>query len=205
MNKVVTRNVQLRAASPEMVEKRQAEFVISTETVDSYGTVFRINGWELDNYLKNPIVTYNHSLHSRNPDDIIGVSQVFIEDNQLIGRVTFETEDVNPLAEKVWRKIQAGTLKMASIGALPKRGDWGNKDKGEDPNVLYFSNQELIEWSVVPAGANKDAHKRNTEAVDQFRQELAKKMPVEQPEVVCNNKSKSVFEAQIIINQNKLK
>ena len=41
-------------------EKRTAEFVISTESIDRHGTVFKLAGWDLENYNRNPIVAYNH-------------------------------------------------------------------------------------------------------------------------------------------------
>lgn len=203
MNKVITRNVELRASTPELIANRQAEFVISSEAVDSYNTVFRSDGWQLDSYLKNPIVTYNHSLYSANPDSIIGTSEVFFDGDKLIGRVTFEDEKINPVAEKVRKKVEAGTLRMASVGAHIIDADFGDKDKGEDPNVLFFNKHELVEWSIVPAGANPDAHKRNTEAVEAYKKEIIKNIEV-QPEVVAPE-GRSVFEAQLIINQNKVK
>jgi hypothetical protein len=27
------------------------------------------------------------------------------------------------------------------------------KKRGEDPDVIYFDNQELLEWSIVPIGS----------------------------------------------------
>ena len=198
---MIDRSAMLRAVSGDS-EQRTAEFVISSEKVDSYNTVFRKDGWMLDNYIKNPIVTYNHSLHSNDPDNIIGTSEVFFDGDLLIGRVTFEPEDVNPLAEKVFKKINAGTLKMASVGAQIHDAQFGDKDKGEDPNILYFTKSELIEWSVVPAGANKDAHKRNNECVNELRNDLTQKAKSIKPKAK-SIKSRSVFEAQLIINKNK--
>lgn len=203
MNKTISRNVTLRAVTDELIEKRMAEFVISSEAVDSYGTVFRKDGWKLDDYLRNPIVTYNHSLYSSNPDSIIGTSDVFFDGDLLVGRVQFESADVNPLADKVFKKIQAGTLKMASVGAMVEKAHFGDEDKGEKSDILYFTEQNLIEWSVVPAGANKDAHKRNNETIDDLKKELIKDIDVTTEDV--DTKDRSVFEAQLVINKNKVK
>lgn len=204
-SKMIDRSAVLRAVS-DGKEKRTAEFVISSEKVDSYDTIFRKDGWMLDNYIKNPIVTYNHGMHSENPDNIIGTSEVFFDGDLLIGRVEFETEDVNPLAEKVFKKINAGTLKMASVGARIHDANFGDKEKGEDPNILYFNKSELIEWSVVPAGANKDAHKRNEACLTEIRKELTV-IPKKAGTTTDGNKSeqRGVFEAQLIINKNRVK
>jgi len=200
MEKMINRNAVVRAVSDE--EVRSAEFVISSEAIDSYGTVFKLDGWQLERYMQNPIVTYNHSLGSDDPDTIIGTSEVFVEGDKLIGRVIFESAEDNDLADKVFRKVKRGVLKMASVGAIPKKWSIGNKEKGEDPDVLYFNEQELIEWSIVPVGANPDAHKRNAEVIEDYRSDLIKEIEV-QVETVTKNRS--AFEAQLVINKNKVK
>lgn len=202
LNNPVTREIQVRALTTEQIEKRQVEFVISTESVDTYGTVFRADGWDLSRFENNPIVFYAHRSWDGNPDYIIGTGEVFREDKLLIGRVTFETEDINPLAEKVYRKVQAGTLRMASIGANPTKGHWGVKDAGEDPEVLYFDRQELLEFSIVPIGSNPDALKRNAEAINEIKSQFTRDITVVDSTTVTNTKLLSIREAQLIINQN---
>ena len=109
-----TRYAEIRGLSQEP-ENRTYEFIISTEARDSYGTVFRMDGWDLESYHKNPIVAYNHRTWSENPDAIIGTSEVFVDKNTLVGRVTLE--EGNPIADSVKRKIDNGTIRMASVGA----------------------------------------------------------------------------------------
>lgn len=170
----ILREFQIRKLSDALTEKRQAEFVISTEAVDSYGTVFRLDGWDLSRYNANPVVLFGHRSNDGDPDNVIGVGEVFVEDNKLIGRVTFETEDVNPKAEKIYRKIQAGTLRMASIGAHILDGRMGNKERGEDPDVVYFTRQQLLEFSIVPIGSNPDALKRSAETMAEIKKQYTK-------------------------------
>jgi len=106
------------------------------------------------------------------------------------------------LAEKVWRKVQNGTLRMASVGALPTRGHWGEKAAGEDAEVLYFDAAELYEWSIVSMGSNPDALKRNQESMEAIRASIKKEIPaIETPET----KTRTMREAQLIINSNSLK
>lgn len=160
LNKPVTREAVVRALSDKNKENREVEFVISDETPDSYGTVFKISGWDLKRYENNPVVFYAHRSYSDNPDTLIGTSVLRIENNQLIGVARFESAEINPLAEKVYQKIQAGTLRMASVGANPKKGHWGDEKLGEDRDLIYFDEQELLEWSIVPIGSNPEALKR---------------------------------------------
>lgn len=200
--KSVVREAVIRALTEENIKNRQAEFVISTEAVDTYDTVFKLDGWELERYVKNPIVAYGHRTWSDNPDMIIGTSEVRIEGDQLIGKVTFEPEDVNPTAETIWRKVQAGTLRMASVGANVKEWRYGDAQKGENPGVIYFTRTELYEWSIVPIGSNPDALKRSVQTVEEIRAELTKQQTEDTGNVTRNEKELSAFEAQIFINQN---
>ncbi len=202
INKPVEREAVLRAITDKNKEERTAEFVISTEAVDTWGTVFRLEGWDLERYKRNPVVLYAHRSFSDNPDVIIGTSEVFVEGDQLIGRVRFESAEINPLAEKVYNKVMAGTLRMASIGANPKAGHWGVFDRGENPDVLYFDEQELLEWSIVPIGSNPDALKRSADALTEIMAEIEKENPAPASD---ENKRLSVRNAQLIINQNRYK
>jgi hypothetical protein len=202
-NKTVIREAVIRALTEDNKKNREAEFVISTEAVDSYDTVFKMDGWDLTRYQKNPIVAYGHRTNSDNPDMILGTSEVRKEGNQLVAVVRFESADVNPVAEKVWQKVQAGTLRMASIGANPIEGRMGIAADGENPGVLYFTRTELFEWSIVPLGSNPEALKRSLENIEAIRAELTKENKEEtETENRSIDKGLSTFEAQLIINQN---
>jgi HK97 family phage prohead protease len=208
INGVQTRELQVRSLTPEQIENRQAEFVISSDAVDTYGTVFRPDGCILDRYAQNPIVCYNHKSYGDNPDTIIGTGEVFRDGNQWIGRVTFESAEDNPLAEKVFRKVQNGTLRMSSISATIKKGHWGDRTLGEDPDTIYFDEWELLEWSVVGIGSNPDAMKRNTESLEAIKADMLKDIPVNEPKSetgASRNVKLSTKEAQFKFNQNRSK
>lgn len=195
----VERYVYARAVSEEQAEKRQAEFVISTESPDTYGTIFELEGWNLERYHRNPVVLYAHKSHSDNPDMVIGTSEVRIEGDELVATVTFEEEEINPLAEKVYRKVKAGTLRMASIGADIHEARWGDFEKGENPDILRFTNQDLLEWSIVPIGSNPDALKRNADNLENIKQRFPKTEAVER-----KYPSLAVREAQMKLNKRKM-
>jgi len=200
--KFLTRQATVRATTKEMVKNRQAEFVISSEAVDSFDTVFKIDGWDLASYERNPIVVYQHRLLSDDPDNIIGTSTIRFENKEMIAVVTFEDAKTNPKAEKIMQKVYNNTLRMASVGFKPLEYRYGIEANGEDPKVLYFTKTELREWSIVASGSNPDALKRNQETLENIRQEAAKDIPVipsEDPKI----KKRSAFEAQILINKNK--
>lgn len=202
-NNIIVREAVVRAITDENKKNREAEFVISTEATDTYGTVFKADGWDLTRYNNNPIVAYGHRTWDGNPDMIIGTSQVRLEGNQLIGKVRFESAEINPMAEKIWQKVQAGTLRMASIGANPLEYRWGKFDEGENPDVLYFIRQELLEWSIVPVGSNPEALQRSVQKIEEIRTELrAKDIEVVTEEVVAPAEKLSVREAKYKFNKN---
>lgn len=204
VNKPVIREAVIRALSDKNKENRQAEFVISTEAPDTYGTVFKISGWDLTRYEKNPVVFYAHKSYGDNPDTLIGTSEVRVEGSELIGVVTFEPAEINPLAEKVWQKVQNGSLRMASIGATPVRGHWGDEKLGEDRDTIYFDEQVLLEWSIVPIGSNPEALKREAQTVEEIRAAMIKEIPVSEATDGTGNTIKlSVREAQVKFNKNK--
>jgi hypothetical protein len=204
-NKLITRDVvfQIREITPEMKEKRQAEFIISSESKDTYETVFVASGADFQRYNANPIVAYGHRTFSDDPDMILGTSEVFQEGNLTVGRVFFEDAETNPTAEKVWRKVLAGTLRMASVGARVLEWRYGDETKGEDKNVLYFTRWELLEWSIVPIGSNPDALKREAQTIEEIRSEMIKKIPVIEPENVSYYKRNLREKEFELLNNNK--
>ena len=144
-------------------ETRKVEFIISTETKDAHGTIIPIGAWNLERFNKNGVVHYQHNYGSSNPDNVIGKGRVWIEDKQLIGEVEFEPKDINELAEKVFRKVEFGTLSATSVGFLSKKAHWGDKKVQEDEDTLYFDEVELFEFSIVNVPSNPDAVKRFVE------------------------------------------
>lgn len=144
------------------------EFTISDSTLDRYGTIIPVSSWNLDNYNKNGIVAYQHETNSwsrNDPDYILGPGKAWVDDDTLVGEVTYEPKDLNPLADKIRRKVDFGTLKATSVGFMPIRGHYGNEENGENPKVYYFDEVDLLEFSIVNIPANPNAVKRS---IDQF-------------------------------------
>ena len=160
---------------PEGVEEsRVIPFVLSTATRDRHGTILNQDGWQLDNYRKNPIVAYQHTLSGGmctdpNPDFVVGKSitqglEGSGMDRVLVAEAQFEPAEINPLAEKVFRKLLFGSLSRTSVGFLElgvgKYGE-GDQARGEENETFYFAGQELLEFSIVNLPSNPDAGKRD--------------------------------------------
>ena len=158
-------------------EKRTVEFVASDNSVDSYNTVLPVDRWDLKRYESNGIVGYMHDVYgaswtkSADPDDIIGKGEAFVEEDKLIVRITFEPKDLNERADKIFRKIQFGSLHAVSVGFRPTaKGHMGDEERGEDPKVYYYAGQELLEVSVVNIPSNANALKRSMEEEEATRE-----------------------------------
>lgn len=150
-------------------EERSATFVISDPSPDRHRTVIAKNAWILDHYQNNPIVAYMHEtergiLDAPNPDLIIGTSEVWWDGDRLMGKVFFEPATDNAFAEKIWKKVKNKTLRMASVGFIPLEDPVrGKRELSQDPNIYYWTQDrtiELIEWSIVHIGSNRNALSR---------------------------------------------
>lgn len=154
----------LRGLPADVEKTRTIPFVFSDETRDSYRTVFTAKDWDLDRFNKNGVALYNHFLGSSDPDTIIGSARAWIEHDCLAGSITFENKELNPLADKLFRKFLNGTLKGVSVRFFPlEAGQWGEGEEGERGSnpTYYIGRRELVEISVTPVPANKNALMRS--------------------------------------------
>lgn len=144
-------------------EQRMVEFVASTGAVDTYGTVLPPDLWDLSRYARNGVVGYQHDIYySDDPDNVIGRGEAYTANGELLIRIFFEPAELNPKADKVYRKVLFGSINAVSVGfRATAPGHWGRKADGEDPDVYYYNGQELMEVSVVNVPSNPDAVKRS--------------------------------------------
>jgi hypothetical protein len=97
-------------------------------------------------------------------DTIVGKSEVYKDyaNRRLVAKVNFKPPELNPLAEKIFKKILNRSLKEASCGLLPLEippGLYGKNDntRGEKNETYYYGSRELLEWSIVNVPSNADA------------------------------------------------
>jgi HK97 family phage prohead protease len=164
---------QIRAIPDNAEETRTISFVVSDESKDRHNSIIRSDGWDLTNYEKNPIVGYQHQIYSGyskpDPDNVLGTANVNRENGNLIADITFEPEEINPLAEKIFRKILHGSIRATSVGFYPNKSHEGDPEKGEEKGVKYYDEAELLEISVVNVPSNPNAVKK---ASDEDKVEL---------------------------------
>lgn len=158
---------------------REMTFIIASEaTGKKHRNKFLYNwdSWVLDNYNSNGIVGYQHNVYGDamcagpNPDDVIAKSEAWIDTykgkKNLIAKGTFEPEEINETAEKVFQKLKWGSLKAVSTGVMPVGKIVSETEKNSEGDVInrflnFKDGQELLEWSVVNIPADPAAMRRS--------------------------------------------
>ena len=132
-------------------------FTISTASEDREGDKIFPN-WKLDNFQKGGSVLWGHD-HSSTPEHVIANPlATWQEGDALKSRAQFTPREVNPMGYLVWKLIQFGALKSASVGFLPL--EFEESEERVNPRGwagIDFKFTELLEWSVVPVPANPEA------------------------------------------------
>lgn len=100
---------------------------------------------QTENYLKNPVVVYNH-----NWGDVIG-KVVELEKTMLGLRVKAEIHKLTN-KEHIFEGVQKGLIRSFSIGFVPHQWHYL-----EDEDAFEVSEAELLEISLAPVQANQNA------------------------------------------------
>jgi hypothetical protein len=157
---------------------REITFVIASEatgTAHRNKFIYDWDKWNLESFNSNPIVGYQHNVYGDNmclppnPDDVIGKATAWIDTFRskkvLMSKATFEPAELNPTADKVFRKIIWGSLNSSSTGVLPNgplQKELIKNSKGETIDyTLNFPGQTLVEWSIVHIPADPAALRKS--------------------------------------------
>lgn len=137
----------------ELWENGSFKVVASDETVDRAGEVIKVSWWELDNFMKNPVIIANHMYKVENI--IWKATNVYTEDYKLVVEWVFATTD---LAQDVRKLYDGWFIKTVSVWFIPLERDQSQ------PNII--TRAELLEVSFVPVPCNPNALSLGKEVVD---------------------------------------
>jgi len=119
------------------VESGQAgspiRFTVATEGIKRDGLNLVISGAQLDNYRRNPIVTWAHDLMGRNLP--IGRADVIVNGNRLDADIIFDQED--EFARLIESKYRRGYLNAVSV-------NW---------DILASDGRDITEWELLEIAA----------------------------------------------------
>jgi len=125
-------------------------FIASTGQEDRNKNIFDADGWELGNYMKNPIVLENHNWAGL---PIGAAVKVWTEQQRLQATIRFAD---TPRAREVQALIDQGILRTMSVGHVPLQAEVRRDSQGW-PIGMHSHRQELVELSITSVPANPDA------------------------------------------------
>lgn len=139
-------------------ETRSARFVMSTETPDRDGDVLRQAGWQLDNFLKNPVCPLFHVMRSWPIGKWSDVETVLGgRPKRLEGTMTVLPEGgpIPEVEQAAWMLANGG-LKAVSVGFMPLQIEYLDPEAGWMSGYDIIAS-ELYECSLVTVPANPEA------------------------------------------------
>lgn len=123
----------------------------SSNVLDRMGDVIDQAGWDLKNFMKNPVILWGHNVREERPPIgkalkvwLTGDKKAGTGKQQLMFKVKFDLQD--SFAAEIFRKIKDGFLNTVSVGFIPLE---------REDNT--YTKAELLELSVVPVPANPEA------------------------------------------------
>lgn len=131
---------------------RTIDFVISTDHVDRDSDTINVNGWDLSDYNKNPVVLFGHD-YGKPP--VARAIRTRVSDGKLKSTAQFADRETYEFADTVFRLLMGGYLNAVSVGFTPL--EWSFTEDDDRSFGVDFKRQKLLEYSVVPVPANPNA------------------------------------------------
>ena len=149
---IVTKHAEL-SAPQSAVASDELEFIASDETVDRYGDIIRVDGWQLDDFKRNPIVLFGHDTAAP-----VGTApRVWKDGTKLRASIKLAAEGTSELVNAVRALVAQKIIRAVSVGFRPTAEPRALRDDDDMRTGLEFIGQELLEISLVAVGANPHA------------------------------------------------
>jgi hypothetical protein len=135
------------------------EAVISTSSINSYGTRVLTSGIDINQYLKNPVLLYMHNRPWQGTTNEVGVigrmENIRIEGDKLIGTPVFNEK--NEFAKARQQEWEDGFIKMLSAGLDIIEQSEAPEHILPGQKRMTLTKTKLVEVSIVDIGANDDS------------------------------------------------
>ena len=130
------------------VQKDSFHWVMSTFDVDRDFEKVDPAGWNLKNYLANPVILWSHDYSI----PAIGYAENMKADTVLEGNIVFNSKEFDEFGWSIGQRVKAGALRCGSVGFIAEEVEFlESKDRECD---LIFRKQELLEFSICCVPAN---------------------------------------------------
>lgn len=134
-------------------------FVLSDESINSYGFRVLTEGINLENFKNNPIMLWNHTRSwSDKENQVLPIGtwkNIRVENGRLLAESEFDMDD--EFAKKIALKVKKGILKMASIGICINEESDDKKYIVSGQMRKTVTRCTLREVSIVDIGSNANA------------------------------------------------
>jgi len=156
LTKVISHEV--KQIGPE--SDRVLRFIGSDESIDRDNDIIEASGWELANYLKNPVFLWAHDYDEPPIGRAVNVT-IDAVGKRLLFDIKFPTAEEYPFADTIYNLYKGGYLSATSVGFI------GIKSKTRDDEAVLelpdwqrgrmYMEQELLELSAVAVPSNPNA------------------------------------------------
>lgn len=134
--------------------------VANQETEDRYKDIIMVDGWDLKNYKKNPVVMPFHDYRSL---PVGRALEIFKDEKRGVKRLMFRPQfAAYPEPMRMYEMYRDGYLKGFSVGFLSFKEEPIEDDKDDEKSFMFhrptrYLKCELLENSAVPIPAHPDA------------------------------------------------
>lgn len=136
-------------------QNRVIRFVTSTEVQDRDGDVIETSGWQVDNYMKNPVVLFGHDYSALPVGKTIHI-ELDTMNKRMLQDIQFAKKEEYEFADTVYRMAKAGYLNTTSVGFMGIEHE-PMFDDSKNYVGRRYKKQELLETSIVPVPSNPEA------------------------------------------------
>jgi HK97 family phage prohead protease len=116
-------------AEVKALQEGEFEVIASTSDKDRMGDIVKVDGWELKNFKRNPVMLWAHDNYL---PPIAKAMKIWTEDGKLMVKGKFAS---TPLGQEIAGLVKDGFINAVSVGFIPlKRADKGKKGHVEGEN-----------------------------------------------------------------------
>ena len=169
-----------------MATTTKNRFKLSDDTLNTFGFRMLTSGGDLEQFIKNPVMLYDHD-----EDDHLPIGRwenITVETDGIYADAVFDLKDT--FAAQISQKVDDGFIKMASICAVPI-------EVSDDPSVMLPGQKlpTVTKWrareaSVTPIGSNHNSLQLMDEdgnKIELNEKSLVKLFDKHKPELLITN------------------
>jgi hypothetical protein len=151
---VMDRDISFKAIDRE---KRTLVMVGTDETRDRDGDIVSMRGWDVNNYLKNPVFLWSHTYSGPGSVPLGKTVKLVKRSNpaRMEFTIQFPSKGVNPFGDMIFDLYDEGIIKASSVGFIAK--EYEDVDPTGQTYGKLITKQELLELSGCAVPCNPSA------------------------------------------------